>query len=240
MNNCKNCNKQLTGKFCSGCGYPNKLKRIDRQYIVDEVSSIINFDRGIFYTIKELFKRPRDTVREFIHEDRKKIIKPITFLIICSFFYTIIQQFLGFEANYININVASRNTPFVVKVYDWFSKNYGYANIIMTILIALWVKIFFKRYNYNYYEIYILVCFTMGISILILTFLGIIGSIINYPVLQFGIFTSLLYNTWAIGQFFDKKKKLNYLKAFLSYIFGIVSFLFIFILIGIVLDKLIK
>ena len=153
MNNCKNCNKGLTGKFCSSCGFPNKLKRIDRQYVIDEISSVITFDKGFFYTVKELFKRPGSTIREFILEDRKRLVKPIVFLIICSFFYTIAQQFLSFEADYIKLNIDDRNTSFIIKMYDWFSKNYGYANILMAILITLWINIFFKKYNYNYYEI---------------------------------------------------------------------------------------
>ena len=49
------------------------LKRIDGKYIWDEIRSVLNFDKGIFYTIKELFIRPGDTVREFLIYDRKML-----------------------------------------------------------------------------------------------------------------------------------------------------------------------
>ena len=241
MKNCKSCTKEVTGEFCSNCGLPIETKRINRQYIVDEISSVINFDKGLLYTIKELFIRPGETVKKFIQGDRKRIVKPIIFLIICSLIYTITQQFLSFEAGFINYNIQDRtDTPIMVKIFDWFSKNYGYANILMAIFITLWVKIFFKKHTYNYYEIYILLCFTMGISILFYALLGVIESIINFPVLQLGLIISLTYSTWAIGQFFDRKKKLNYLKAFLSYIFGIISCLIVFFSIGVGLDNLLK
>lgn len=241
MQYCKNCNKRLTGKFCSECGFPKEPKRIDRQYIVDEIGSVLNFEKGIFYTVKELLIRPGDTVNRFITGDRKKIVKPIIFLIICSLIYTIGQQYLDYEAGYIKYNVeGGDNTPVMLQLYNWFSKNYGYANIAMAIFIAVWIKIFFKKHNYNFYEIYILLCYIMGISVLIYTLLGIIESIINFPVLQLGIFISLVYSTWAIGQFFNRKKTINYAKGFLSYLFGIATSLIVLFGIGIGIDILLK
>ena len=222
MNNCK---IELTGEFCSECGLSKETKRIDRQYITEEIRSVLNFDKGIFYTIKELFIRPGDTVKNFVDGDRKRIVKPIIFLIISSLIYTIGQQFLSYEAGYIKFDIADTNdTKIIIKVFDWFSKNYGYANIIMAAFIAIWTRLFFTKYNYNFYEIYILLCYIMGISVLIYTLLGIIESAIDFTVIRLGIFISLTYNTWAIGQFFDRKKKINYLKGFLSYLFGIITY----------------
>ncbi len=239
LNNCKNCNKELRGEFCSDCGFPNTLKRIDKKYIVNEISSIINFDRGIFYTVKVLFIRPGDAVREFILENRKRLVKPILFLIICSIIYNISQQFLSFEAGYLKFDIDNPNDLVIGKMYNWLSNNYGYTNILMAILIALWTKIFFKKYNYNYYEIYVLLCFIMGNSILFYTLLGIIESIINFPLIQIGFIFGIVYCTWAIGQFFDRKKKMSYLKGFFSYILGIVSSSIIFIVTAIILQEII-
>lgn len=239
MDNCKNCNTKVDGNFCSNCGSPRFPKRIDRQYVVDEISGVLNFERGIFYTIKELFIRPGDTAKRFINGERKRIVKPIIFLIICSLFYTVGQQFLSYEASYIQYDMEDKNeTPIMVEIFDWFSRNYGYANILMAIFIAVWIKIFFRKYKSNYYEVYILLCFIMGNSVLIYTLLGIIESIIDYRILQLGIFIVLIYCSWGIGQFFDRKKKMNYLKGFLSYLFGIITSLIILFTIGFGLDNL--
>ena len=70
------------------------LPRIDGKYIWNEISSVLNFEKGLFYTIRELLIRPGETVREFIQKDRNRLVKPIIFIIICSFIYTIIQQIL--------------------------------------------------------------------------------------------------------------------------------------------------
>lgn len=237
--NCRNCSKEVTGKFCSDCGYPRELKRIDGQYITAEIRSILNFEKGIFYTIKELFVRPGATVKSFIERDRSRIVKPIIFLIFCSLIYTIGQQFLNYETGYINFNIEDpKNPPVVVKVFNWFSQNYGYANILMAIFIAMWIRIFFRKHNYNYYEIYTLLCYLIGNSVLIYTLLGIVETIVDFPVLQLGIFAVSIYCSWGIAQFFDQHKKMNYIKGFLSYLFGIVTSLILFFGVGIGLSLL--
>lgn len=239
MNHCKNCNSELLGKFCQNCGLAKEPTRINGQYIVEEISSVLNFDKGIFYTIRELFIRPGATVNSFIDGDRKKIVKPIFYLIICSLLYTVAQQFFIFEAGYIRHNVDDQTqTPIMVQVFEFFSKNFGYANILMAIFIALWVKLFFRKYKYNYYEIYILLCFVMGNSILIYALLGIIESVSSFPILQIGFFFSAIYVSWAIGQFFDRTKKISYLKGFFSYALGTLSFILIGFGFGLGLEKL--
>jgi len=42
--------------------------------------------------------------------------------------------------------------------------------------------------------------------------------------------------SWAIGQFFDKQKYFNYIKAFLSYIFGLTTFTIGVLIIGYLTD----
>jgi len=236
---CKNCNTELNGEYCSNCGFPKKLKRIDRKYVFNEISSVINFDKGIFYTIKELLLRPGNAVKEFILEDRKRLVKPVLFLIVCSIVYSIAQQYLNFEDGYINMNFDDWNDRVFGKMFIWVSKNYGYANILLAVFITMWIKVLFKKYDYNFYEIFILLCFTMGISMLIFAFFGVIERISNYPVLQFGANIAIIYTAWAIGQFFNGKKKLNYLKGVLSYFLGMITFMFVIVLIGVIVEKLI-
>jgi predicted tellurium resistance membrane protein TerC len=50
----------------------------------------------------------------------------------------------------------------------------------------------------------------------------------------------IAYLTWAIGQFFDKKKATSYVKAFASYILGMISFMVIAMLLGTSIDLIIK
>jgi hypothetical protein len=236
LEKCKNCDTLLNGDFCSKCGNPKTLKRIDGSYILSEIVSVLYLDKGIFYTIKELIIRPGKNVHNFIHNDRNRLVKPLIFVIVCSLVYTIAQQFLKFEDGYVNAGGFGDSS--VNSIFMWIQKNYGYANILMAIFIAGWIKLFFRKYEYNFFEIIILLCFLMGIGMLIYTTFGILESIAKIRVLQIGAVLGFLYTSWAIGQFFDKKKKMNYLKGLLAYVLGMITFYSIAVVIGLGIDLL--
>lgn len=238
MGSCEYCQSELTGDFCSQCGRPQTLKRVNGAYILSEIGSVINFDKGILFTIKELLVRPGQSVQNFIHKDRNRLVKPIIFIIVCSLIYTIAQQFLHFEDGYVNAGGFGDST--ITVMFEWIQNNYGYSNILMAIFIAIWVKIFFRKYSYNFFEILILLCFVMGIGMLIYTVFGIVESLTKLRVLHFGGIVGFVYASWAIGRFFDKSKKINYLKGILSYILGMISFFLVVILLGVLIDLIVK
>ncbi|WP_296705703.1 DUF3667 domain-containing protein [Algoriphagus sp.] len=231
---CKKCETKLSGSYCFNCGAPIQLNRIDRKYVFNEIGSVLNFDKGILYTIKELLLRPGKTVQEFILEDRNRIVKPIVFIIICSLIYTLFQRLLHFEDGYVNYSEGDTSTSSLI--FEWVSNNYGYANIIMALFIALWIKIFFKKYGYNYFEILILLCFTMGMGMLFFSVFGIIDSMVEMTIIDKGFLLGIFYIAWAIGQFFDKKKFFNYIKAFIAYMLGFITFTIGVLLIGFLID----
>ncbi len=234
---CQKCGIEINGNFCSGCGHPKSLKRIDRKYIATEIGSVLNFEKGLLYTIKELTIRPGSTIREFILKDRNRIVKPIIFIIISSLIYTILRQFLNFEDSYIYQDKSIKSTS--TAIFGWIQNNYGYGNLIMGIFIAFWTKMLFKKYDYNYYEILILLCFVMGIGMLILAVFGTIEGLTGFKILQFGGMLFLIYSIWAIGQFFNRKKVSSYLKAFLSYFLGMITFTIGILVIGTIIDLII-
>ncbi len=214
------------------------LDRIDGKYVWNEIRSVINFDKGIFYTIKELVIKPGSTVREFLLYDRKRIVKPMIFLIICSLIYTLFQQLLKFEDSY--VTAGGFGDSAITNIYDWIQQNYGYANILMAAFVACWIKLFFRKYDFNFYEIIILLCFIMGIGMLIYTIFGILESITNFKILQVGAILGFIYTAWSIGQFFDKNKKSNYLKGLFAYMLGMLTFYFIAVILGLGIDLISK
>ncbi len=234
MNICKNCKAEVVQNYCSNCGIPAKLTRINGQYIFNEIGSVLNFDKGILYTIRELILRPGKTIRQFIQEDRNRLVKPIVFIIVCSLVYSIIQEIFNFEDGYVGYSFE-KNTA-IASIFDWVSKNYGYSNILMGIFIAFWIKIFFKKYSYNFYEILILLCFVMGIGMLLFAFFGIADSLVNLKIIDKGYLLGILYILWAIIQFFDKKKFMNYPKAILSYFLGMLTFMTAIYVLGGIID----
>ncbi len=232
---CANCDYQNDGEYCSSCGRRFQPPRIDSKYIVNEIGSVLSFKKGILFTIRELLIRPGKNIREFILEDRYRMVKPVIFLIFCSFLYTIFQQLLRFEDGYISYSSDTQSTA--ITIFDWIQANYGYSNILMAIFMAFWIKMLFRKFDYNFYEILILLFFVFGVSMLVYSFFGILKAITGMDsfYLVGGIF-GLIYSSWAIGQFFGAPRVFNYVKAFLSFVLGLLSFSFSAVLLGMLID----
>ncbi|BFM43748.1 hypothetical protein CFS9_23890 [Flavobacterium sp. CFS9] len=236
--NCKNCNNELSLNFCSNCGQPSKIKRIDSHYIIHEIEHVLHFERGILYTVKELVTKPGQCVKEFITENRARLVKPIIFIIITSLIYSIINHFFHIEEEYAKEYPITGTTT--ISIFKWMQSHYGYANIIQGSFIAVWLRLFFRKYAYNFFEILILLCFVMGIGMLISAFFLLVQGLTHFDLLLIANILGIAYCSWAIGQFFDKTKPSNYLKAFISYMLGILTSGIFLVLIGTLIDLLIK
>ncbi|MFO7370964.1 MAG: DUF3667 domain-containing protein [Bacteroidales bacterium] len=232
MITCKKCNCEFQSTYCPDCGHPSKVERITGRYIVTEIASVLNFQKGFFYTIKELLIRPGESIRVFISEDRNRLVKPIMFVLISSLIYTIVIRIFHFEDGIIDgAKDALDNT-----IFKWVQDNYGYANIIMALFIGLWLKIFFRKYPFNFFEVLILLCFIMGIGMLIYSAFDIIRGLTHTKLVVVEVLVGFIYTTYAIGQFFDKRKIANYVKALISYLLGMITFIFVLLSIVILID----
>lgn len=231
---CKNCNNTVESNFCGNCGHPMQIKRVDKHYVLHEIWHILHFEKGIFHTIKELLIRPGQNVRQFITENRSRLVKPIIFIIITSLLYTLINNSFHIEEGYINIKNTKQSAT--VLIFTKLQNYYGYANILLGGYIALWIRIFFRKYDYNFFELLILLCFVMGMGMLIFSVFALIEGLTKLNLMMPTGIIALIYCSWAIGQFFNQKKAINYLKAFASYILGMLTFYISLALIGFLID----
>lgn len=233
---CKNCNKEINSKFCPDCGQPKNLKRIDGKYIIHEIEHVLHFERGILYTIRELVTNPGKNIRDYLSENRSRLVKPVIFIILTSLIYSLTVSFFHIEDQYIKFEGEEVKLTTSFKIFKWIQGNYGYANLIIGIFIAFWTKIFFTKYKFNFFEILILLCFSIGITMLIFALFGLIQGLTNINLMNVGGIIGITYCTWAIGNFFEKGKIINYVKAFAAYILGMITFTFLAIGLGILFD----
>lgn len=239
--NCTNCKTEVNANYCPNCGLPTKLKRIDAHYIIHEIEHILHFERGILYTIKELIVNPGKNVRSYLIENRSRLVKPVLFIIITSLIYAIAFKFFHFEDAYINFNGKedADRMPVSISVFKWLQANYGYANILFSMFIAFWLKLFFRKSTYNFFEILILLCFVLGIGMLIYATFGMVEGLFHVKTMKFAGIIGLIYTIWAIANFYDSKKLVNYLKAFASYTLGMLTAMLTVLVITVIIDLVI-
>ena len=204
------------------------IKRIDAHYISHEIQHLFHFEKGFPFTLRELLLRPGKSVREFLFEDRNKYVKPVIFLIVSSIIFTLITHFFHIEYSFFNIDkiVPLKGKIRSKEIGEWTNSHLGYTNLIMGVFIGIWIKIFFKKHNYNIFEIVVLLCFVLGTSLIILaTFLSV-AVLFKIPIIVLiAIFSNFAYIIWAIGQFFGEKKFINYIKSALTYVLGMLTYI---------------
>ena len=110
----------------------------------------------------------------------------------------------------------------------------------MAIIIALWTKLFFRKFKFNIYEILTFLCFVMGIGMLFLSVFGIIQSLTSINLIVIACIVFLIYTSWAIGQFYEKGKIISYIKALFAYLLGRLTFYLTATQIGSIIDIVTK
>jgi hypothetical protein len=237
MSNCKICNSEVSKNYCSNCGQPLVLKRINGGYLVHEIEHVLHFERGILYTIRELLLRPGTNIKKFLSHDRSRLVKPVIFIIVTSLIYTVISHFFHIQG-IVSHDLAQQSTA--AKIFTWTQSHMGYSNIVMGALIAVFIKVFFIKHNYNYFEILILLCFVMGFGMLIFAIFALLEGITHIDLKKISAVLAIGYCSWAIGHFFNPRKVLSYVKAFFAYILGMSSYSVLSLLLGNLIDAIVK
>lgn len=97
--NCPKCGSELQGPFCSQCGRPARSRAIQFGSFFNVVFEYLtNWERKLFTTIKELFRRPGLVIQSFIEKDREQFYHPIKFLLFWASINFLISQWLGVSA----------------------------------------------------------------------------------------------------------------------------------------------
>ena len=128
----------------------------------------------MIFTIRKVLISPGKSVKQFLTEERYRFVKPITFVVITSLIYAIINYFFQptvDENTFVTpfIQIGSKGDEATEGILRWLSKNYAYSNMLILVFTAFWIKLFFRKYGYNIFEIFILLCFVSGISTLLLS-----------------------------------------------------------------------
>lgn len=242
MASCSTCKADSSGDFCSCCGNPLVIHRIDKSYLTQELLKLIGYERGFLYTAKGLLLRPGKVIREYIEEDRQKITKPITYLILTSLIYTFISHY--FKTDMIQNEMLKRmyGDSLTYQLFYWVQNNYGYANLLLLVPITLWTRFLFSDYKYNLYETFVVMSLVMAEGMLLYTLHVVLNftfptiALLNEFIMGF---IMLVYLTWSIGQFYEGKR-LSYFKALLSYVLGMATFQVVIVIVGTILSIILK
>lgn len=147
-NNCLNCNEGIVGKFCSNCSQSTSTHRFSISHVLkhDFIHGIFHFDKGFFYTIKELFTRPGHSIREYVQGKRTKHFNYFATIILLLTISYFIKKWGKIEMSGLYDKTSLSG---LFKVLKDYSKFIAFLHIP---IIAFASFLLFKKSKQNYTE----------------------------------------------------------------------------------------
>lgn len=236
---CQNCASAIEQSFCGNCGQ-KKYKRIDRKYLVDEVQYLaIHTNKGFFYSIKNIIRKPGKTALDFINGNRVNHYKPLYLaFLLCGFSAFLSHQVLDLNEIMKNVFKSRGNwTPEMSKFMAFFSSYNSFIMLMMVPVFAIFTSLAFRKWGQNYYEHVIMNAFFQ-------TYYTLISIVITYPIyfllrnnteaiVNLSIIYNLIIPLMAIwfykGFYAEKSWKSVILKTLLVYLLAFVAYIFVLI-----------
>ena len=169
---CRNCEAQLHGPFCSSCGESHRYARLELGAIVDEVlDGLLNLDTRFLRTVGELSVAPARVCREYIEGRRVRYIHPFKYAVATFTFAFLLMsaviQLQGIEQSELST----------------FQMRWGQLInfLIMPALAgALWLLFWSREQRLNWVEHYVVVLYGFG-------HVALIQGLLNPFIIRFGL-----------------------------------------------------
>ena len=234
LSTCKNCKQKFAKNYCNNCGQSSHTHPINFQYLVHELQhGFFHVDKGILFTLKELFTRPGDSIREFIEGKRVNHFKPvISLVIILATIYGLLAHYFDMRLMDMNtINVSDNSNLFqdILKINKWISDHFVWVSLLSIPIYSLGTSIAFRKQKINFVEHIVLNTFLAGQKLAV--------HIAAFPIAYLIKTTSYTdnFNTlltlidffllvWTYKNFFNQESKVRTIwLAILSYIIYIIA-----------------
>ncbi|HOP44129.1 MAG: DUF3667 domain-containing protein [Flavobacteriales bacterium] len=208
---CLNCDGPLNGPYCPDCGQKRDLPDFTWHFLLQELpASLFQVDRGIWYTIRQLFTRPGHAIRDYLAGKRVRYFRPISLLVLSAGLYGFLGLFLDMELPGLKMDDAQ------MKVIEVINRHYALVELVLLPFIAFGTWLFFRRSGYNFVEHLVLNAF-LGAQRVIVT-LALLPAMfaMNGSPLLFGIATagnviSMGLFVWALVQLFQERSAVSVL-----------------------------
>lgn len=205
--NCLNCAQPVKENFCAHCGQKASTHRYSVHHFLahDLVHGIWHVDKGLLFTIKELFVRPGHSTREFIEGRRAKHFNYFTLIVLI----TGLGLFLGQISQVKLTDIFPANTKAVMSQMEQVATKYPkFIPLVMIPFNALLSFAWFYRSRLNLTEHVILnaykVCgellIGLAFSVLMLFYRNTAGLYVIYN----GVLVlTTVYGIWFYYQYFS-------------------------------------
>ena len=207
--NCLNCHDEITGNYCKTCGQKSSTHRYSLKHFFehDLVHGVWHVDKGILFTIKELFTRPGHSIREYILGKRVGYFNFVTLILIIIAMSGIIGHYSDIKLSDLMPEQSREAMGPIEKILSKYPK---LVPLITIPLYSLFSFLWFRKAKFNYSEHLVLNSYKSAAELVIgLLFTTLTVFYTDKTVLFFLYYTvisisMLIYSVWIYYQFFSE------------------------------------
>lgn len=183
---CLNCGHSFQGNFCSNCGQKASVKKLNWKSLTDEfIHFFTHAEHSFIYTTRSLFNKSGYIVKEFLDGKRKKVHKPITFVLIWFAIYKLISTGYDSLSTWLELKKFTFSEP-TLRVLWHGVKNktlIQYENFITILIVApllvLLGWVVFRKTKTSFVERWVALIYGSAYTVIISTLLATLGFVLK-------------------------------------------------------------
>ncbi len=193
---CQNCGYVSEQKFCSNCGQPMQVHRIDIRHLLHEVAHTFwHLEKGFLFTLKELGRHPGTMQRKYLSGLRLPYQKPFSL-------YAISGTFCALALYFIYRNAPQQSDQYFYKHY------YFFVQAAMLPIFTLITYLLFFSKNLFYAEALVMNVYMLGFMSVFIIPINLLSYFLPNGVISLlEVIFLLTYNVWTYLNFFKDKKR---------------------------------
>ena len=218
MTTCKNCSNEFEGRFCNQCGQPAATHELNFHFLMHDVQhGLLHLDKGVFFTIKELFTRPGHSIHEYLHGKRAQHFKPISLILVLAGILGLLSHYFHFDMLSDTVQVvgegkrAEEIRKSISEFSEWISAHYAFVSLLLLPVFTIGTFLSFLKKGYNFVEHLVINAFLTGQRLVIRIVLFPIFYLLSGDNLKaFSMFVNMIFfvlAVWTFTQIFNTMKK---------------------------------
>lgn len=242
--NCKNCGETVQDQYCGHCGQNSNVDQITLSSLLHELSeSVFQINRGFLYTVKELLKRPGNSIDEYLNGRRKRYYKPIAYVLTLSTLYFLVTQITGqntwmddLVSGFSKGAYEAGNGTEIPPVLNWFAKNFAFTTLLLLPVFSLASFLSFRGWGRNYLEHFVINSYITGQQAIFYALVALINTFVSSEMMEsFPFLIAFSYAGWVFWQFFKEGNRVvNLLRSILTYVLYLIfSLVLLLVVMGI-------
>jgi len=206
---CLNCGHLLAECYCSKCGQKASTHRYSLKHFIehDFIHGVWHVDKGILFTLKELFTRPGHGVREYVQGKRAYYFNFVTLIVLILAISALLAPYSHIKMS----DLMPEASKAAMNSFESFMTRYPKIILLIAIpLNSIFSFVWFRKAGFNYAEHLVLNSYKTAAELilgLVFALFTIFYTNINVLAVLYFLLSGgggIIYGVWFYSQFFSK------------------------------------